>query len=51
MDCYGAPHRWGGKGAKSFPLPKTCHTYPVKMKLGTVIPYLKKSGDAHFEFC
>ena len=24
------------------PLPKICHTYPTMMKLGTVIPYLKK---------
>ena len=23
-------------------LPKICHTYPTMMKLGTVIPYLKK---------
>ena len=26
---------------KSSPLPKICHTYPTKMKLSTVIPYLK----------
>ena len=24
------------------PLPKICHTYSTMMKLGTVIPYLKK---------
>ena len=24
------------------PFPKICHTYPAVMKLGTVIPYLKK---------
>ena len=30
----------GGGGGKKGPLPKTCHTYPTKMKLGTVIPYL-----------
>ena len=24
------------------PFPKICHTYPAMMKLGTVIPYLKK---------
>ena len=24
-------------------LPKICHTYPTKMELGTVIPYLKKT--------
>ena len=30
------------EGAKKVPLPKICHTYPAMMKLGTVIPYLKK---------
>ena len=29
-------------GAKRPPLPKICHTYPTMIKLGTVIPYLKK---------
>ena len=24
------------------PLPKTCHTYPTKIKLSTVIPYLRR---------
>ena len=28
--------------AKKFPLPKICHTYSKLMKLGTLIPYLKK---------
>ena len=32
----------GEKWKKAFPLPKICHTYPTMMKLGTVIPYLKK---------
>ena len=32
-------HFWGCWGP---PLPKICHTYPTMMKLGTVIPYLKK---------
>ena len=32
---------WIGGGQKG-PLPKICHTYPAMMKLGTVIPYLKK---------
>ena len=38
-------------------LPKICHTYPTMMKLGTVIPYLKKiqkiyqSRDTPPEFC
>ena len=27
---------------KKLTLPKICHTYPAMMKLGTVIPYLKK---------
>ena len=31
----------GGR-AKRSPLPKICNTYPTMMKLGTVIPYLKK---------
>ena len=44
-------------GAKKAPLPKICHTYPTMMKLGTVIPYLKKiqkiyeSRDAPSDFC
>ena len=40
MGFFGAAH--GGGGAKSPPLPKICHTYPTMMKLGSVIPYLKK---------
>ena len=31
-----------GGGGKKAPLPKICHRYPAMMKLGTVIPYLKK---------
>ena len=48
-------HRWGV--AKKAPLPKICHTYPTMMKLGTVIPYLKKiqkiyeSCDTPLDFC
>ena len=44
-------------GAKKVPLPKICHTYPANMKLGTVIPYLKKtqktceSRAAPLQFC
>ena len=40
-------------GPKGPPLPKICHTYPTMMRLGTVIPYLKKiqnmyeSRDTH----
>ena len=38
-------------------LPKIRHTYPTMMKLGTVIPYLRKiqkmykSRDTFLEFC
>ena len=44
-------------GSKKAHLPKICHTHPIMMKLGTVIPYLMKIqkiyelGDTHFEFC
>ena len=44
-------------GGKKPPLPKTCHIYPTIMKLGTVIPNLKKtqkiyeSRDTAIEFC
>ena len=40
MGLFGAAHGWGGP--KRPPLPKICHRYPAMMKLGTVIPYLKK---------
>ena len=39
MGIFGAAHGWGSQKA---PLPKICHTYPKMMKLGTVIPYLRK---------
>ena len=39
MAIFRAAHGWGGKKAH---LLKICHTYPAIMKLGTVIPYLKK---------
>ena len=40
MDIFGTAH---GLGVEQIgPLPKICHTYPTMMKLGTVIPYLKK---------
>ena len=42
-DFFGAAHECGvGGGAKSPILHKICHAYPAIMKLGTVIPYLKK---------
>ena len=55
MGFFGAAHGWG----RPFwtPLPKICHTYPTIMKLGTVIPYLRKiqkmykSRDTSLEFC
>ena len=31
-----------GKGPKKLPFPKIFHTYPKMMKLGTLLPYLKK---------
>ena len=50
LTCYSPYSEWaflellidGGRGKKS-PLPKICHTYPTMMKLGALIPYLKKS--------
>ena len=58
MDFFWAAHgRRGGGGGQKDPLPKICHTYPTIMKLGTVIPYLKKiqklyeSRDTLLEFC
>ena len=56
MGFFGAAHGWGGEIPPP-PLPKTCHTYPTMIKLGTVIPYLKKtqklykSRDTSLEFC
>ena len=49
-----------GEGPESVPPPKICHTYPTMMKLGTLIPYLKKirkihksrdTRDTPLEFC
>ena len=60
MGFFEADQGWG-RGVKKAPkkdaLPKICHTYPTMIKLGTVIPYLKKiqkiyeSRDTPFEFC
>ena len=41
MDLFGAAHGW--ETAQNAPPPKTCHTYPTKMKLGTIISDLKKT--------
>ena len=44
-------------GGKKVPHPKICHTYPAIMKLGIIIPYLKKiqkiyeSLDTFLESC
>ena len=40
MGIFGTAHGCG-RGKKAA-LPKICHRYPTMMKLGTVIPYLKK---------
>ena len=53
----GCSRMGGGEGAKRPPFFKICHTYPILMKLGTVIHYLEKiqkihkSSDTPFEFC
>ena len=50
MGLFGAANGQGGWGegvAKKNPLSKICHTYPTLMKLGMVIPYLKKIQNTH----
>ena len=55
MGIFGAAHWWGSQKGPS--LPKICHTNPTIMKLGTVLPYVKKiqkihkSRDIPPEFC
>ena len=57
MGIFGGAHGRGGGRQNDLPLPKICHRYPTMMKLGTVIPYLKKiqkiyeSRDTPPEFC
>ena len=58
MSIFGSAHGWRRVVQKSIaPLPEICHTYPTMMKLGTVIPYLKKiqkmyeSRDTLPDFC
>ena len=57
MGFFRAAHGWAKGGAKRHSLPKICHTFPKMMKLGTVIPSLKKdpknikSLDTPLEFC
>ena len=54
MGLFGAAHEWWGTKRS---LAKICHTYPTMVKLGTLIPYLKKiqkiykSCDTPLEFC
>ena len=55
MGLFGAAHGW--EGGQKIPLPEIFHTYPAVIKLGTVIPYLKKVQkiyklrDTPLEFC
>ena len=56
MGFFGAAHgQWGQNSPP--PLPNICPIYPAMMKLGTVIPFLKKtqniyeSRDTPREFC
>ena len=59
MGLSGAAHRLrvGGGGGKKKLLLKICHTYPTKLKFGTVITYLQKiqkiydSRDTALDFC
>ena len=57
MGLFEVAHGGGGGEGQKDPLPKICRTYLTMMKLGTVIPYLKKtqkkfeSRDTLFEFC
>ena len=42
MGLFEAAHGCGGGGKKAH-FPKSCHTYPTMMNLGTVTPYLKRT--------
>ena len=42
MGFFGSAYGWGVDVSKS-PLPKICQEYPTVMKLGTIIPYPKKT--------
>ena len=54
---WGCSRIKGGGGVRKGPPPKILHSYPTMMKLGTVMPDLKKiqrlyeSRDTSFEFC
>ena len=43
--CYQKIRRW--KYCLSCFHPKTCHSYPAVMKLGTVMPYIKKVQNTY----
>ena len=43
MGFFGPALVWRGGGGGVRSVPKICHTYPTMMKLGTAIPYLKKT--------
>ena len=50
MGFFGAAHGYPicGQGRGKRPsFPKICDTYPTMMKLGTLIPYLKKIQEIH----
>ena len=55
MGPFRTAYRWGREKRSS--VPKICYTYSTMMKLGTVIPYLKKtqksyeSRDTLLQFC
>ena len=49
MGFFRAAQGLGG-GVQKGPLPKTCHTYPTMMKLGTVMNHYE-SRDSPLEFC
>ena len=62
MGLFWAAHGYGGEGGgqKGHPpslISNICHTYSTMVKLGTLIPYLKKiqkiykSHDTTLEFC
>ena len=48
MVFFGAAHGWG-RAKKTSLLPKIFHTYPAIIKLGTVIPYLKKIQKTNWQ--
>ena len=43
MDLFGAAHGWGGAKSSAPLLPKIFHTYPTRIKLGGILPYLRKT--------